>query len=106
MEDGGQAQAKIDELAQVGLKDIWHFRGGGMKNAISLGMFAKKENADNFRDEVLKKGFETEMRPRYLNKTKYLVKFSISKSKNVTENMWQDVKQKYSKMPFSEQSCE
>ncbi len=106
MEDGSQAQAKIDELAQVGLKDIWHFRGGGMKNAISLGMFAKKENAENFSEEVLQKGFKTEMRPRYLNKTKYLVKFSIAKSKNVTDNMWRDVEQKYSKMPFKEQLCE
>jgi hypothetical protein len=106
MEDGSQAQAKIDELAQVGLKDIWHFRGGGMKNAISLGMFAKKENADNFSKEVLAKGFKTEMRPRYLNKTRYLVKFTIAKPKVVTENMWQDVKKKYSKMPFREQKCD
>jgi len=108
MEDGSQAkaQAKIDELAQVGLKDIWHFRGGGMKNSISLGMFIKKENAENFSEEVLKKGFKTEMRPRYLNRTKYFVKFTIEKSKNVTKNMWQDVEKKYSKMPFKEQSCE
>ncbi len=106
VEDGSQAQAKIDELAQVGLKDIWHFRGGGMKNAISLGMFAKKENAENFSKEVLKKGFKTEMQPRYLNRTKYLVKFSIAKSKTVTENLWQDVERKYSKMQFSRQPCE
>ena len=106
VEDGSQAQAKIDELTQVGLKDIWHFRGGGMKNAISLGMFAKKENAENFSKEVLAKGFETEMRPRYINKTRYLVKFVVSKPKNVAENMWRDVKEKYSKLPFKKQSCE
>jgi hypothetical protein len=106
MEDGSQAQAKIDELAQVGLKDIWHFRGGGMKNAISLGMFSKKENAENFSKEVLAKGFETEMRPRYLNKTSYLVKFSITNSKTVVDNLWGEVEKKYSKMPFTKQSCE
>jgi hypothetical protein len=106
MEDGSQAQAKIDELAKVGLEDIWHFRGGGMKNAISLGMFAKKENAENFSKEVLEKGFETEMRPRYLNKANYLVNFTISRSKTVAENMWRDIEQKYSKLPFKKQSCE
>lgn len=106
MDDGSQAQAKIDELAEAGLKDIWHFRGGGMKNAISLGMFAKKENAENFSKEVLKKGFKTEMQPRFLNKTTYLVKFAIVKPKTVTEIMWRMVENKYSKMPFSEQSCE
>ena len=106
MEDGSQAQAKIEELAQVGVEDIWHFRGGGLKNAISLGMFAKKENAESFSEDVLKKGFKTEMRPRYLNKTRYFVKFTIEKPKNVTENMWHDVEKRYSKMPFKEQSCE
>ncbi len=106
MEDGSQAQAKIDELAQAGVKDIWHFRGGGMKDAISLGMFAKKENAVNFTQEVLKKGFKTEMRPRYLNKTMYLVNFAIEKPGKAAQNMWHDIEQKYSKMPFSEQSCE
>ncbi len=106
MEDGGQAQAKIDELTQAGVKDIWHFRGGGMKDAISLGMFAQKGNAVNFSKEVSQKGFKTEMRPRYLNKTRYLVTFTITKPKNVAENLWQDVEKKYSKMPFSEQSCE
>jgi hypothetical protein len=106
VEDGSQAQAKIDELAKVGVEDIWHFRGGGMKNAISLGMFANKENAEKLSKEVLAKGFETEMRPRYVNKTSYLVKFTIAKPKVVAENMWRDVEEKYSKLPFKKQSCE
>ncbi len=106
MTDGSQAQAKIDELAKAGLKDIWHFRGGGLKNAISLGMFSKKENAENFSRKVLKKGFKTKMQPRYLNKTSYLVKFSIKKPKIVTRLMWRMVENKYSKHEFSEQTCE
>lgn len=106
VEDGSQAQAKIDELAKVGVEDIWHFRGGGMKNAISLGMFAKKENAEKLSQEVLAKGFETEMRPRYINRTSYLVRFAISKPKNVAENIWSEVEKKYSKLPFKKQSCE
>jgi cell division protein FtsN len=106
VEDGSQAQAKIEELAKVGVEDIWHFRGGGMKNAISLGMFAKKENAEKLSQEVLAKGFETEMRPRYINKTSYLVRFSISKPKNVAEEKWREVEEKYSKLPFKKQSCE
>lgn len=106
VEDGSQAQAKIEELAKVGVEDIWHFRGGGMKNAISLGMFAKKENAEKLSQEVLAKGFETEMRPRYINKTSYLVKFTISKPKNVAEEKWREVEEKYSKLPFKKQSCE
>ncbi len=105
VKDGSQAKAKIEELTQVGIKDIMHFRGGGMKNAISLGMFAQKENAENFSKEVLIKGFETEIRPRYVNKTSYLVKFTISKPKNVAENMWSDIQEKYSKLPLKKQSC-
>jgi hypothetical protein len=104
--DGSQAQAKIEELAQMGIKDIWHFRGGGMKNAISLGMFSKKENAENFSQEVLKKGFQTEMQPRYINRTRYLVKFRIELSKTAADIMWRTVERKYSKRPFSEQKCE
>lgn len=104
--DGGQVQAKIEELAKVGLKDIWHFRGGTLKNSISLGMFSKRENAENYSRQVLKKGFKTKVQPRYLNKTRYLIKFSISKPKTAARMMWKMVENKYSKMPFSEQSCE
>ncbi len=104
--DGSRAQAKIDELTRAGLKDIWHFRGGGLKNAISLGMFSKKENAENYSRAVLKKGFKTKIQPRYLNKTRYLVKFSINKPKIVTRLMWRMVERKYSKHEFHEHSCE
>lgn len=106
MPDGSQAQSKIEQLAKAGLKDIWHFRGGGLENAISLGMFSKKENAENFTREVQAKGFKTETKPRYLNKKHYLVKFTITKPKTVTGLMWRMVERKYSRMPFSEQSCE
>jgi len=106
LSDGSQAQAKIDELSKAGLKDIWHFRGGGLKNAISLGMFSKKENAENYSQELLRKGFRTKMQPRTINKTSYLVNFSITKPKSVTRLMWRMAERKYSKMPFTEQSCE
>ncbi len=104
--DGSRAREKIAELSRAGLKDIWHFRGGGLKNAISLGMFSKKENAENYSREVLKKGFKTKIQPRYLNKTRYLVKFSINKPKIVTRLMWRMVEWKYSKHEFHEQPCE
>jgi hypothetical protein len=101
-----QAKAVIEQLAQAGLKDIWHFRGGELENVISLGVFSKKENAENFSREVLAKGFKTEMQPRYLNKKHYMLKFNITRPKNVTGIMWRMVEKKYSKMPFTEQSCE
>jgi hypothetical protein len=106
LSDGSQAQAKIDELSRAGLKDIWHFRGGGLKNAISLGMFSKRENAEKYSREVLAKGFVTKIQPRYLNKNNYLVNFAISSPRPVTSMSWRMVEEKYSKMPFSEQSCE
>jgi hypothetical protein len=51
-------------------------------------------------------GFVTEMRPRYLNKTSYLVNFDISKPKAEAEKIWRDVKKKYPKLPLKKQSCE
>lgn len=104
--DSDQAQAMIERLAQAGLRDIWHFRGGELENVISLGVFSKKENAENFSREVLAKGFKTEMQPRYLNKQHYMVKFTITRPKTVTGIMWGMVEKKYSKMPFTEQTCE
>ncbi len=106
LEDGDKAQAMIEQLAQAGLRDIWHFRGGELENVISLGVFSKKENAENFSREVLAKGFKTEMQPRYLNKKHYMVKFNITRPKTVTGIMWRMVEKKYSRMPFIEQSCE
>jgi hypothetical protein len=104
--DGDQAQSMIERLAQAGLKDIWHFRGGELENVISLGVFSQKDNAENFSREVLAKGFKTEMQPRFLNKKRYTVKFNVTRPKNVTGIMWRMVEKKYSRMPFTEQSCE
>jgi len=69
-------------------------------------MFSKKENAENYSQELLRKGFRTKMQPRTINKTSYLVNFSITKPKSVTRLMWRMAERKYSKMPFTEQSCE
>ena len=106
LEDGDKAQAMIEKLAQAGVRDIWHFRGGELENVISLGVFSQKENAENFSREVLAKGFKTEMQPRFLNKKRYMVKFNVTRPKNVTGIMWRMVEKKYSRMPFIEQSCE
>lgn len=56
---------KVAELKEAGIKDMWLFRKGENANAISLGLFGNKVNADRRAEMVRKAGFTVEVRPAY-----------------------------------------
>ncbi len=99
------AQQKLQELAAVGITDVWHFKNGDMKNAISLGMFSQESNAQNFQQEMRQKGFDTELRPRYLNKKQYTVQVRIKAPRSEADADWRRIKQQYPDLRLSNRAC-
>jgi len=53
------AQQTLKDLEAAGIKDTWLFRGGELRNAISLGVYSSRDGAQRHADLVVRKGFAT-----------------------------------------------
>ncbi len=70
-----QAKQKLNELKKVGLSDLWLFPKGKYKNAISLGLYSQRVNADAAHKLALKKGVITEVLVRYVEVDQHWLQF-------------------------------
>ena len=60
-----KAQTKVKELAKLGFKEHFITQEAGRDNAISLGVFAQRENAESLLQELKGKGIEAKLETRY-----------------------------------------
>ncbi len=60
-----EAQAKVKELAKLGFKEHFVTQEAGRDNAISLGVFGQRENAESLMGELKSKGIEAKLETRY-----------------------------------------
>ncbi len=105
MESSDAAQDMIDKLAAAGITDVWHFRSGELNNAVSLGMFFQQENAEKLRQEIEQKGFNAELRSRFLNKRRYSIHFKIRDEVGAVKRIWNRLKQRYPDVDLTERPC-
>ncbi|WP_198246648.1 hypothetical protein [methane-oxidizing endosymbiont of Gigantopelta aegis] len=63
--DFDTAQATEQQLKAKGITNLWLFRKGPMKNAISLGLFVKKQRAENLARQLKQKQIKVEIQTRY-----------------------------------------
>ncbi|MGV6827647.1 MAG: hypothetical protein ACWA5Q_11800 [bacterium] len=61
--DTEAAKVKEAALKEAGVKDMWRFRKGELKDAISLGLYDREGSAAKRAAEVVTKGFNAEVRP-------------------------------------------
>ncbi len=59
------ARAMENRLRDAGIADIWRFIKGDLENAVSLGMFTRREAAERRKAQIVASGFPAEVRPRY-----------------------------------------
>jgi hypothetical protein len=79
------SKSNLKMLQDKGIKDFWMFTHGEEKGQISLGVFNREEKALILKDELISKGINAEIKPRY--KTK-MQKFAIIRGvSNVNENL-------------------
>lgn len=105
LESSEAAQEKIAQLAAAGITDVWHFRSGELNNAISLGMFFQRENAEQLRREIELKGFNAELRSRFLNKRRYSLHLKIRDEQGVVKQKWNRIKRHYPDIDLTERPC-
>lgn len=74
-----EARNNVNLLKDKGVKDFWLFRKGFRKGAISLGMFKKKQHAENVKAEWAAKGIELEIKPHKVDREQFLLKFRTNK---------------------------
>ncbi len=105
LESSEAAQDMITKLADAGITDVWHFRSGELNNAVSLGMFFQRENAEKLRREIEQKGFNAELRSRFLNKRRYSLHLKIRDEQGVVKQKWNRIKRQYPDIDLTERPC-
>lgn len=68
-----QAEATVQRLRAKGIKDTWRFPRGRYRNAISLGLFSQKSNADSYLQSIRAKGFQAVVQPKEETVERYAV---------------------------------
>lgn len=63
-----EAEANVKMLREKGIQDLWLFRKGEDKGLISLGIFKNESRASILWSQLLAKGIQVEVRPRYITK--------------------------------------
>ncbi len=71
--DRKAALETVQRLQEQGVTDVRRFTEGALVNAISLGLFRKKEYAERRSNSVKEKGFKTKVRPRMRSKKGYIL---------------------------------
>lgn len=66
-----EGQQMAEKLRAAGFNDLWLFNTGPMKNAISLGLFSRKENADMHSGVINQRGFDSEVRPKMVERPEF-----------------------------------
>ncbi|MES9844826.1 MAG: hypothetical protein ABW162_17225 [Candidatus Sedimenticola sp. PURPLELP] len=68
----------LKALQDKGFKDVRRFLQGPLKNAISLGAFSRRVNAQSRRAEVEASGFKVEVRPRISDSIVYWIDLRLA----------------------------
>jgi len=73
MASRAEAVAEVDRIKAKGVDDVWRFNKGDMANAISLGLFARRSQAETHQSDLERKDIGAEVRPRYAARTDYYI---------------------------------
>jgi hypothetical protein len=87
-DDRNAALEMVEKLKEHGITDVRRFTKGELVNAISLGLFRKKEYADRRSDIVKKRGFETKIKPRMRLKDGYILHIESSDKAFPDKRLW------------------
>ncbi len=82
-DDFSTAKNNEKNLREKGITDLWLFRQGPMKGAISLGLFVKKQRAEKLKNQLLEKGIQVSLEARYKEEDKVFVKLQLPEQPKV-----------------------
>ena len=79
-----QGKENVVMLKEKGVKDLWLFRKGNLKGAVSLGLFVKESRAIALKDKLSNKGVTVDVMQRYKTIPMLYVKVLADKDSLVT----------------------
>ncbi len=99
------ARAKVKELRDAGIEDVWRFTKGDLANAISLGLFSNRAPAERHQRAVRRKGFATEIQPRVIDETSYWLDFRSADEPALPAGVQTELSQSYAGVSLSSRQC-
>jgi hypothetical protein len=63
----------VSNLELAGINDVWRFTKGDLAGTVSLGLYSSKEEAEERRQELADKHFDSEIKPRFIDKYTYWI---------------------------------
>jgi len=100
-----EARQKVRDLKAAGIRDVWRFTGGEKKNAISLGLFSRRVNADRAKQRAEDRGFSSEVQARFRDKQRYWLEFSSTKKLPLPDDLLQQWEDDYPELELTSQDC-
>ena len=106
LENESAAIAKVRDLKAAGITDVWRFNRGRLANAISLGLFARENLAQAHRENISRKGFAAEVRPRIGEKSTYWIDARFSEVQDIGDGVWLRITDDYPDTQATTAKCE
>jgi cell division protein FtsN len=92
-------------LEKSGVKDLWRFTSGELAHAISLGLFRDEARAEARRREIEAMGFESIVRPRYRESTRYWLSYQVLGKDLISQGEWQGLVNDYPELVSEQIDC-
>jgi len=106
LETESEAIAKVRALKAAGITDVWRFTRGSLANAISLGLFAREKLARTHSENISSKGFATDVRPRYAERSTYWIDARYGKPQDTADGVWSRIIKDHPETQAAPAKCE
>ncbi len=100
------ANEMVETLRAAGISDVMRFPKGELANAISVGVFSVKPQAEQHRKNLAAKGFHVEILPRFADKPQFWIDAVLSGGRQAQHDWRRTLTHRFPGKGLSARSCE
>lgn len=100
------ANEMVEKLRADGISDVMRFPKGELANAISVGVFSAKTQAEQHRKNMAAKGFQVEILPRFADKPQFWIDALLSGGRQAQNDWRRTLTHRFPSKGLSALSCE
>jgi len=104
-DDWADAREKVMELEKLGMSDIFIMGRGRMKNAISLGLFKAKSEADYRIEELKQMGINASVETQYTLVEEYWIDINVKGGNKKVDNSIQSIARGLTVLKLVDRDC-
>ncbi len=102
----GQANEIVSILANQGFTDTWLVDRGDLENAISLGLFNNRQNAQHYMTRIARLGLPVELKRQQNERPGYAIHFPIGNQISPDTSAWLELQSLYPSLKLRTARCE